>query len=123
MKPTRRFLPLSGLLATAGLLVLEPREASAQIPVYSTERVFAPVGPVMTSQTIVGMPGPIGTTAPAYVVPGQPIYRTQRRYFTRRPNYYGGRSPLSFAPYSDAYPKTAPLQPTHYPVYYPVYPR
>ena len=123
MKSTWRFLPLSGLLATAGLLGVEPREASAQIPVYSTERVFAPVGPVMTSRTIVGMPGPVGPTVPAYVVPGPPVYRTQRRYFTFRPTYYGGRPPLSFAPYSDAYPKTAPLQPTQYPVYYPVYPR
>jgi hypothetical protein len=123
MKPTWRFLPLSGLLATAGLLGVEPREASAQIPVYSTESVFAPVGPVMTSRKIVGMPGPVGPTVPAYVVPGQPFYRTQRRYFTRRPNEYVVRPPLSFAPYSDAYPKTAPLLPTHYPVYYPFYPR
>jgi len=123
MKPTRRFLPLAVFLAMAGLLGADPQEARAQIPVYSNERVFAPTGPVMSSRTYVGVPAPVYTTVPAYVVPAHPVYQTQRRYFTLRPNYYGGRPQLSFAPYSDAYPKSAPLLPTHYPTYYPVYPR
>jgi hypothetical protein len=116
MKPTWRFLPLAGLMATAGLLGAEPPEARAQIPVYSTERVFAPTGPVMTSRTYVVAPSPVVTTAPTYIVRGRPVYRTERRYFTLRPNFVG-RPQLSFAPYSDAYPKSAPVRPTYYPVY------
>jgi hypothetical protein len=118
MKPIRRFLPLAGLMAMAGLLGAQPREARAQIPVYSTERVFAQPAPVMTGRTYVvaPAPAPVVTTAPTYIVRGRPVYRTERRYFTLRPNY-AGRSQLSFAPYSDAYPKSAPVQPTYYPYY------
>jgi hypothetical protein len=116
MKPTRRLLSFAGFMAMAGLLGAIPHEARAQIPVYSTERVFAPTGPVMTSRPYVVAPAPVVTTGPTYIVPGRPVYRTQRRYFTLRPNFVGRRQ-LSFAPYSDAYPKSQPVQSTHYPVY------
>ena len=108
MKPTRRFLPLAGLLAMAGLLVAGPREASAQIPVYSTERVFAPTGPVMTSRLRRRHARPRRHDRTDLRRAGPPGLPDRRRYFTLRPNDYGGRPQLSFAPYSDAYPKTAP---------------
>jgi hypothetical protein len=118
MKPTWRPLPLplAGLIAMAGLMAADPQAARAQIPVYSTERVFAPTGPVMTGRTYAVTPAPVVTTGPTYIVHGRPIYRTERRFFALRPNYVG-RPQLSFAPYSDAYPKSAPLQPTYYPTY------
>jgi hypothetical protein len=116
MKPTWRFLPLAGLMAMAVLLGAEPREARAQIPVYSTERVFAPTGPVMTRQTYVVAPAPVVTAAPTYNVRARPFHRAGGRYFTLRPNYVG-RQQLSFAPYSDSYRKSAPVQPTYHPVY------
>ena len=121
MNSTWRLLSLAGLMAMAGLHGATPDEARAQIPVYSTEKQ----GPRPRSGPCTAPHGPITVTLRSRghdpdrptVVPGRPVYQTQRLYYALRPNYEF-RPQLSFAPYSDSYPKSAPAVPNPFPTYY-----
>jgi len=90
MKTTWRVPALAAVLAIGGLLGADPGEARAQYPSYPAGTVIVPAAPVLTT----------GRTT--YVFSRRRALKGERRYVAQRP-VYGGRRPLTFAPYSDHY--------------------